>query len=84
MASALDSDGQLTLMLGAGAGYTAGNDLSSLREDLAAVFADGLVVDGLDFINTESTDFSAGLSATVVSFHGTGLLSQESGRLARF
>src|SRR5699024_5753767 len=74
---ALDSDGQLALMPGAGAGNPSGDDLRSFRQDLAAVFADGLVIDVLDLINTESADFSAGLSAAVVSFHGSRLLSTE-------
>ena len=75
MSCALDSDGELALMSCAGTGNTSGDDLSSLRQDLAAVLTDGLVIDVLDFINTESADFSAGLSATGISFHESRLLS---------
>ena len=75
MSGTFDRNSQLTLMFCAGAGDSARNDFRSLRQNLAAVFADGLVIDVLDFINTESADFSAGLSATVISFHESRLLS---------
>ena len=76
MASALDSDGQLTLMLGAGAGYTAGNNLSTFGEILAQT-GNVFVVDLLDSIYTESANLSAGLSATgtIISFQGRNLLT---------
>ena len=53
MASALDRNGQLTLMCGAGAGNAAGQDLSPLGH-IAAKSCDILIVDILDLIYTEA------------------------------
>ena len=65
MASTLNSYGQLTLMLCAGAGNTSGNDLSSLRENFAAIFANGFIIDVFDSFYAESANFSAGFTITV-------------------
>ena len=54
---ALDSDGQLTLMLCAGAGHTAGQDLAALG-NISAKLSSILEVDLFHFINTERTDLS--------------------------
>ena len=66
MPGTLDCYGQLTLMPGAGTGHTAGNDFRPLGKDLAAVFADGLIVDILNFVDAERADFSAGFSAAAI------------------
>ena len=64
MASALDRNGQLTLMCGAGAGDAAGQDLSPLGH-IAAKSCDILIVDMLYLVFTEDADF---LFSAVVSF----------------
>ena len=76
MACALDGYGQLTLMTSAGAGYTAGNDLSAFGKVLTQT-GNILVVDFLNSIYTESANLSAGLSATgtIISFQGRNLLT---------
>ncbi len=52
MTSALDSYGQCALMAGTGAGSSSGEDLTSLGNILAKS-GNILVVDALDFVNTE-------------------------------
>ena len=79
MASTFYSNGQLTLMLCAGAGNTSGNDLSSLRENFAAVFAYGFIIDVFDSFYAESANFSAGFPITV-SIHDSspfGMLERQ-------
>ena len=70
MAGTFYSNGQLTLMLGAGTGYTPGNDFSPFGKNLAAVFANGFIIDIFDSLYAESANFSAGFSIAV-SIHGS-------------
>lgn len=56
MTSTLDGDGQCALMVSAGAGHTAGNDLSTLRDVLTQT-GHVLVIDGVDAIDTEAATF---------------------------
>jgi hypothetical protein len=58
----LDSGGQLTLMLCAGAGNAAGKDLSTLGDELAKLSC-VLVIDHFDLIGTE-------LANLLLSAHG--------------
>ena len=53
MTGALNRNRQLTLMARASAGYSAGQNLCSLR-DKAAQFCDILVINGLDLIYAEA------------------------------
>lgn len=79
MSCTLDCNSQLTLMLCAGTGYTAWNNLGSLRE-ISSQTRDILIIDAFNLINTESADFSSALTvhaASIVisfSFHGLNLL----------
>lgn len=66
MTRTLDRRGQLTLMSCAGAGYTTGQDLASLGH-VTAKTRDILIIDMLYFINTETANFLAGLSAAIRS-----------------
>ena len=56
--STLDGDGQCALMVSAGAGHTAGNDLSTLRDVLTQT-GNVLVIDGVDTIDTEAANLLA-------------------------
>ena len=58
----LDGGGQLSLMLGAGAGHTAGHNLAALGYK-AAKLCSVLVVYALNLIGTELANLSAGLAA---------------------
>ena len=58
MTGALDGDGQLALMCGAGAGDAAGQNLSALGH-IAAEPCDILVVDVLDLIDAETANLAA-------------------------
>ena len=66
MTGALNRYRQLTLMARASAGYSAGQNLCSLR-DKAAQFCDILVVDFFDFINAEGADLSSRSSVSAVT-----------------
>lgn len=70
MSGALDRNGQLPLMTGAGAGHSAGNDLSSLRK-ISPQAGNIFVIDGLNLIDAESANLSSGLSVagSVVTLH---------------
>ena len=59
MAGTLDRDGKLTLMLGAVAGHTAGQDLAALGHK-AAETGQVLIIDMLDLIYAELADLAAG------------------------
>ena len=80
MTGTLNSDSQLALVARAGAGHTAGQNLSQLGNETAKL-CDVLVIDGLDLINAENANiFAAFTSAgtarrSVLSFsHDTNLL----------
>ena len=82
MSCALDRNSQLALMTGAGAGYTAGDNLSAVRE-ISSQAGDVLVINLMNFIYAEGTDFLSAFSAArpsvaIVSFkshiHSTPLL----------
>ena len=60
---ALDGLRQLTLMLGTGAGHTAGHDLAALV-DVTAQTVHVLIVDISDLIYAEIADLAARLAAT--------------------
>ena len=62
-ASALDGGGKLALVLGAGAGHAAGQDLAALAGE-AAEPVDILVIDVLDLIHAKFADLPARLAAT--------------------
>lgn len=62
MSCTLDRNGQLTLMAGAGAGYTAGDDLSAVRE-ISSQAGDVLIINIMDFIYAEGTNFLSAFSA---------------------
>jgi hypothetical protein len=66
--STLDGDGQCALMVSAGAGHTAGNDLSTLRDVLTQT-GHVLVIDGVDAIDTEAANLlgRAGREPSVLS-----------------
>ena len=70
MSGALDRNGQQPLMTGAGAGHSAGNDLSSLRK-ISPQAGNIFVIDGLNLIDAESANLSSGLSVagSVVTLH---------------
>ena len=76
MTGALDGDGQLTLMLGAGTGHTAGQDLAALG-NVTAKLGDVLVVDVLDLLGAEGADLAAlagtGSGGGTLGALGTGL-----------
>ena len=57
MTGALNRNRQLTLMARASAGYSAGQNLCSLR-DKTAQFCDILVINGLDLIYAEAANLS--------------------------
>lgn len=70
MSCTLDGGGQLTLMPGAGAGNTAGNNLSAVGKISAQ--AEGiLIIDILNLINAESANFLSAFAAA-----RAGLLSR--------
>ena len=56
----LDSGGELSLMISAGTGYTAGKDLRSFGSE-AAKLCSILVIYGLNLINTKSANLLAAL-----------------------
>ena len=58
MTSTLDGGGQCALMISAGAGHTAGNDLCTLRDVLTQT-GHVLVIDGVDAIDTEAANLLA-------------------------
>ena len=62
MSCALDCDGQLTLMASTGAGYTAGDDLSAVGE-ISSQAGDVLIIDLMNFIYAEGTNFLSAFSA---------------------
>lgn len=62
MSCALDSGGQLTLMLSAGAGNTTGNNLSAVGKVSSQTW-NVLVVDVMNLIYTESANLFSALSA---------------------
>src|SRR5699024_11058426 len=64
----LDGRGQLTLMLGAGAGHAAGQDLAALAGVLHAQAHHVLVVDVLNFIHAELANLAAGLAAAGAAY----------------
>ena len=57
MASSLDSDGQLTLMHGTGAGDSSGKDLGALADALFKS-RNSLVVNVLDLVSAETANLS--------------------------
>jgi len=59
---AFDRNGQLTLVMCAGAGYSAGQNLGSLRNK-AAKLCNILVINCVDSVNTESADLFAGFAS---------------------
>jgi hypothetical protein len=59
---ALDGLGQLTLMLGAIAAHTAGQNLAALICETAKA-VDIFVIDEFDFIHTKGTHFPAGFAS---------------------
>jgi hypothetical protein len=63
MTRTLNRDSQLTLMMCAGSGNTAGKNLSALG-NVTAQFCNILVVNGLDFVNAEAADLSAAFAST--------------------
>ncbi len=70
----LDSGGQFALMLCAGAGYTAGKDLSTLGNELSETRSI-LVIDNSCLLGAENTDFLSSVSCVegalrLISFHG--------------
>ena len=67
MAGALDSRGQVALMLGAGAGLTTRANLAALADE-AAQLVSLLVVDGLDLIDAELADLGARLELATAAF----------------
>ena len=60
MTRTLDRLGQLALVMRTGAGHTAGQDLAALGHILAQA-GSILVVNVLDFINTESANLAAAI-----------------------
>lgn len=60
MTGALNRNRQLTLMARASAGYSAGQNLCSLR-DKTAQFCDILVIDGFNFVYAEAANLFCGL-----------------------
>lgn len=64
--SSLDSHGQFSLMTGAGAGHTTGNDLGALRE-VSSQTSYILVINGFNLIGAEGADFSSS-SAAISTF----------------
>ena len=71
----LDGLGQLTLMHGAGAGGSPGQDLGPLG-DVAAQLGGILVIDGLALVHTELADLAAlavhGTAGSLFTFHSHG------------
>ena len=71
---ALDRSVQLVLMLCAGAGYTAGQDLCALGDELSQL-RNVLVIDAVNLVNAEYTDLflsvylTEGTRIIVRSFH---------------
>ena len=65
--SALDGLAQLTLMLGAVAGHTAGQDLAALVDETTQT-VDVLVVDVFDLIHTEGAHLTAGAAQPQVGY----------------
>ena len=71
MTRSLDSGRQLSLMICAGTGHTAGKDLSSLRHALSQL-SDILEINFIDSVNTECTNLlAASLHRPSGSFHDT-------------
>ena len=69
LTGALDGLGQLTLMHGAGAGGSAGQNLGALRKETAQL-GGVLIIDVLDLIDTESTNLTAFTAAArALSIH---------------
>ena len=62
MTGALDCHSQLTLMARASAGYSAGQNLCSLR-DKTAQFCDILIIDGFDLIYAEAANLLAAFAS---------------------
>jgi len=62
MTRAFNSDGQLTLVMRTGAGYSAGQNLGSLRNK-AAKLCNILVIDGFHSVDAEAADLLAGLAS---------------------
>ena len=71
----LDSDGQLALVLRAGAGYTAGDDFRTLR-NIFAQFHNILIIDVLNAVNAKAANLlaapSLGAAASFASFGSFG------------
>ena len=65
---------QLALMAGTGTSHPTGNNFRPLGQNFPAVFANGLVVDVLYLIRTESANFSSGLSVSAISIHNPFVL----------
>ena len=63
MPGALNRNRQLTLMARASAGYSAGQNLCSLR-DKTAQFCDILVIDGFNFVYAEAANLFAAFAST--------------------
>ena len=67
--SSLDSHGQFSLVTGAGAGHTTGNDLGALRE-VSSQASYILVINGFNLIGAEGADFSSSSAAiSIISLH---------------
>ena len=62
MTGTLNSDSQLALVARAGAGHTAGQNLSPLGNETAKL-CDVLVIDGLDLINAETANLFAAFTS---------------------
>jgi hypothetical protein len=62
MTRTLDSDGQLTLMMCASTGYSAGENLRSLRNK-AAKLGNIFIIDCVDLINTKTANLFTGLTS---------------------
>ena len=67
MTGAFDGFRHHSLVLGAGSGGTAGNDLAALRDELGAIASQYhlLIVQRVDFIHAEHADFPSRLTEFV-------------------
>ena len=72
VAGTLDGDGQLALMLRAGAGHATGDNLRTLRDESSQA-GDILIIDILNAVNAEGADFLSAFSAAMASFRPVGL-----------
>ena len=79
LTGALDGDGQLTLMLGAGAGRAAGQDLAALGR-VAAKLGSILEINARNLVHAEVTNLSALAGPSSIIGHDEILLLAISGK----